>query len=43
VKNNPEPPPEAYYQIGKIYDKQNKTSLAQEAYSRAEELTLNPQ
>lgn len=43
VKNNPEPPPEAYYQIGKIYDKQNKTSLAQEAYSRAKELTLNPQ
>jgi peroxiredoxin len=43
VKNNPEPPSEAYYQIGKIYEKQNKISLAQEAYSKAKELALIPQ
>lgn len=38
VENNPKPPPEAYHQIGKIYEKQNKTSQAQEAYHKAKEL-----
>ncbi len=38
LKNNPRPPPEAYYQLGKIYQKQNKTSQALEAYRRALEL-----
>ncbi len=40
VKNNPKPPPEAYYQIGKIYQKQKKTSQAMESYRRALELLL---
>jgi len=40
VENNPQPPPEAYYQIGKIYEKQNKTSEALAAYRMALELLL---
>jgi Flp pilus assembly protein TadD len=40
VENSPEPPPEAYYQMGKIYEKQNKTSEASEAYQMALELLL---
>jgi tetratricopeptide (TPR) repeat protein len=40
VENNPEPPPEAYYQIGKIYEKQNKPSEALAAYQMALELLL---
>ena len=40
VENNPEPPPEAYYQIGKIYQKQNKTPEALEAYQVALDLLL---
>lgn len=40
VKNNPKPPPEAYYEIGKIYEKQNKTSQALEVYHMALELML---
>jgi len=40
IANNPEPPPEAYYQIGKIYEKQNKTSEALAAYQTALELLL---
>jgi tetratricopeptide (TPR) repeat protein len=40
VENNPEPPPEAYYEIGKIYEKQNKTSEALAAYGMALELLL---
>ena len=40
VENNPEPPPEAYYELGKIYEKQNKTPEALAAYSRALELLL---
>jgi tetratricopeptide (TPR) repeat protein len=40
VENNPEPPPEAYYEIGKIYEKQNKTSEALAAYRMALELLL---
>jgi len=40
VENNPQPPPEAYYQIGKIYEKQNKTSEALAAYQSALELLL---
>jgi tetratricopeptide (TPR) repeat protein len=40
VENNPQPPPEAYYQIGKIYEKQNKTSEALRAYQAALELLL---
>ena len=40
VENNPEPPPEAYYEIGKIYEKQEKTSEALEAYRMALQLLL---
>ena len=40
VENNPEPPPEAYYQIGKIYEKQNNTSEALAAYQMALKLLL---
>lgn len=40
LKNSPKPLPEAYYQIGKIYQKQNKTSQALEMYRRALELLL---
>jgi len=40
VENNPQPPPEAYYQIGKIYEKQNKSSEALAAYQTALELLL---
>jgi peroxiredoxin len=40
VENNPEPPPEAYYEIGKIYEKQKKTSEALAAYRMALELLL---
>ena len=40
VENSPQPPPEAYYQIGKIYEKQNKTSEALAAYEMALELLL---
>jgi len=40
VENNPQPPPEAYHQIGKIYEKQNKTSEALAAYQTALELLL---
>ncbi len=38
VENNPRPPPEAYYQIGKICEKQKKTSEALAAYQAALEL-----
>jgi peroxiredoxin len=39
IRNDAEPPPsEAYYQIGKIYEKQKKISQAQEAYRMALEL-----
>jgi len=38
VENNPQPPPEAYYQIGKIYEKKNQTSQALAAYQTALEL-----
>ena len=38
LKNNPEPLPEAYYQIGRIYERQNKPDQALEAYQRALEL-----
>ena len=40
VENNPEPPPEAYYEIGKIYEKQEKASEALEAYRMALQLLL---
>ena len=40
VENNPEPPPEAYYEIGKIYEKQKKTSEALAAYRMALQLLL---
>jgi tetratricopeptide (TPR) repeat protein len=40
VENNPEPPPEAYYEIGKIYEKQKQTSEALAAYRMALELLL---
>ena len=40
VENNPEPPPEAYHQIGKIYEKQNNTSEALAAYRMALQLLL---
>jgi tetratricopeptide (TPR) repeat protein len=40
LENNPEPPPEAYYEIGKIYEKQKKTSEALAAYRMALELLL---
>ena len=40
VENNPEPPPEAYYEIGKIYEKQKKTSEALAAYQMALQLLL---
>ena len=40
VENNPEPPPEAYHQIGKIYEKQEKASEALEAYRMALQLLL---
>jgi tetratricopeptide (TPR) repeat protein len=40
VENNPEPPPEAYHQIGKIYEKQNNTSEALAAYRMALKLLL---
>jgi len=40
VENNPEPPPEAYYQLGTIYEKQKKTSEALAAYQKALELLL---
>jgi tetratricopeptide (TPR) repeat protein len=40
VENNPEPPPEAYYEMGKIYEKQNKISEALAAYGMALELLL---
>ena len=38
VENNSQPPPEAYYQIGKIYEKKNQTSQALAAYQTALEL-----
>jgi tetratricopeptide (TPR) repeat protein len=38
VENNSQPPPEAYYQIGKIYEKQNMNSEALAAYQKALEL-----
>lgn len=38
INNDPEPPSEAYFQIGKIYEKQKKISQAQEAYRMALEL-----
>jgi tetratricopeptide (TPR) repeat protein len=38
VENNPQAPPEAYYQIGKICEKQKKTSEALAAYQTALEL-----
>jgi tetratricopeptide (TPR) repeat protein len=40
VENNPQPPPEAYYQLGMIYEKQKKTSEALAAYQMALELLL---
>ena len=40
VENSSEPQPEAYYQIGKIYEKRNKTSEALGAYQMALELLL---
>ena len=40
VENNPQPPPEAYYQIGKIYEKQNRPAEALGAYQAALELLL---
>jgi tetratricopeptide (TPR) repeat protein len=40
VENNPEPPPEAYYEIGKIYEKQKQTSEALAAYRMALDLLL---
>jgi len=40
VENNPQPPPEAYYEIGKIYEKQKKTSEALAAYQTALKLLL---
>ncbi len=40
VENNPQPPPEAYYEMGKIYEKQEKTSEALAAYQMALELLL---
>jgi tetratricopeptide (TPR) repeat protein len=40
VENNPKPPPEAYFQIGKIYEKQNNTPEALAAYQMALELLL---
>ena len=40
VENNPEPPPEAYYEIGKIYEKQEKASEALAAYRMALQLLL---
>ena len=40
VENNAEPPPEAYYEIGKIYEKQEKASEALEAYRMALQLLL---
>jgi tetratricopeptide (TPR) repeat protein len=40
VENNPQPPPEAYYEMGKIYEKQKKISEALEAYQTALKLLL---
>jgi len=40
VENNPEPPPEAYYELGRIFEKQNKTSEALAAYQTALDLLL---
>ena len=40
VENNPQPPPEAYYEMGRIYEKQEKISEALEAYQTALKLLL---
>ena len=40
IENSSEPPPEAYYELGKIYEKQNKTSEALAAYQTALDLLL---
>jgi tetratricopeptide (TPR) repeat protein len=40
VENNPQPPPEAYYEMGKIYEKQKKILEALEAYQAALKLLL---
>jgi tetratricopeptide (TPR) repeat protein len=40
VESNPQPPPEAYYEMGKIYEKQKKISEALEAYETALKLLL---
>jgi tetratricopeptide (TPR) repeat protein len=40
VENNSQPPPEAYYEMGKIYEKQKKISEALEAYQTALKLLL---
>jgi peroxiredoxin len=41
VTNNPKPLPEAYYQLGKLYQKQNKILQALESYRRALEILLD--
>jgi tetratricopeptide (TPR) repeat protein len=40
VENSSVPPPEAYYELGKIYEKQEKTSEALAAYQATLELLL---
>ena len=40
LKNNPKPPAELYFTLGRIYEKQNRMSLATEAYFNAAETML---
>lgn len=40
MKNNPKPPAALYFTLGRIYEKQNQTSLATEAYYNAAKTML---
>jgi tetratricopeptide (TPR) repeat protein len=40
LKNNPKPPAAIYFTLGRIYEKQNRMSLASEAYYNAAETML---
>lgn len=40
IENNPQPPPEAFYELGRIFEKQKKTPEALAAYQTALELLL---
>ena len=40
LKNNPTPPAALYFKLGRIYEKQNRMSLAGEAYCKAAETML---